>query len=899
MRVALFAAVLAGGGVAVAAALRWHEAVARHLRGPASPRGIVSLALAGPGRSEAILRAWRRPAPGAPEDRGRLEAARSALRRDFALVAAYSVTIVALAWAGAGLAGWDWRVVAALGVVAGALDAVENVLLWRRVGAARAEGAPPAAAWSVRVTQAAAWAKFGALALAVVALVAVPGILAVAVLWGAGAAVAAARYGRARRRARAARHARERALLEERHGPIPEGPPGDVDDRRWRPGCDVVLKGGVTSGVIYPPALLRLAREFRFSSIGGTSAGAIAAGCAAAAEHGRQHPPGSPGAGFAGFARVHQALAEPVDGSPTRLRSLFQAERVTRPLLLLAEAAGGDRTRAHRALRVARAILAAFWLRTLLLALAAVAAAGLAGWALGLPLGGLAQRVAEPGLVATYLAGTWVEALGGEAATAVGRGAAVLLALALAGSAVVAVAAATGLVRAVRTGLPENLYGICSGSTVPGARTPALTEWLAGTLDALALGTRRAPTGGGRPPGPLTFGTLWGVPDVEPGDVRRIEGLSPPGADVVLELVTTCLTESRPLRLPYDLAGYWFAPSELRRLFPEPVVEHMVERGERLLDAPEQREPRPRAPDSGEPLVPVPARGDLPVVVAVRMSLSLPLVLSAVPLWHRHATDRLEHCWFSDGGVTSNFPIHLFDAPVPRRPTFGFNLRRWAAGVREPLVEVPGRFDEGADPYWRRIAEEDLPGFVSALMDSARAWTDETLSRRPGYRERIAHVYHSTGEGGMNLDMDAATIRALGARGYAAADVLARRYLPGAVAGDGVQVSWNSHRWARASITIAAVGEYLADLRAKWDDTSELAGQPSYWRLVAAGTGEGYPPEPFPLTRAQRMLLRVCVGALRATALPLHALEFGDGSDGSGRGVRDWGITLLRPSPRR
>jgi len=27
-----------------------------------------------------------------------------------------------------------------------------------------------------------------------------------------------------------------------------------------------------------------------------------------------------------------------------------------------------------------------------------------------------------------------------------------------------------------------------------------------------------------------------------------------------------------------------------------------------------------------------------------------------------------------DGGLTSNFPIHFFDAPLPGRPTFGINL---------------------------------------------------------------------------------------------------------------------------------------------------------------------------------------------------------------------------------
>ena len=38
--------------------------------------------------------------------------------------------------------------------------------------------------------------------------------------------------------------------------------------------CDVVMKGGITSGVVYPHALCELARTYRFVDVGGTSAGA-------------------------------------------------------------------------------------------------------------------------------------------------------------------------------------------------------------------------------------------------------------------------------------------------------------------------------------------------------------------------------------------------------------------------------------------------------------------------------------------------------------------------------------------------------------------------------------------------------------------------------------------------
>ena len=48
--------------------------------------------------------------------------------------------------------------------------------------------------------------------------------------------------------------------------------------------CDLVMKGGITSGIVYPNAVLALAKQYRLKNIGGTSAGAIAAAvCAAAA----------------------------------------------------------------------------------------------------------------------------------------------------------------------------------------------------------------------------------------------------------------------------------------------------------------------------------------------------------------------------------------------------------------------------------------------------------------------------------------------------------------------------------------------------------------------------------------------------------------------------------------
>ena len=52
--------------------------------------------------------------------------------------------------------------------------------------------------------------------------------------------------------------------------------------------CDLVMKGGIASGVVYPKAIAELSHHYRFQSIGGTSAGAIAAAVTAAAEYQRR-----------------------------------------------------------------------------------------------------------------------------------------------------------------------------------------------------------------------------------------------------------------------------------------------------------------------------------------------------------------------------------------------------------------------------------------------------------------------------------------------------------------------------------------------------------------------------------------------------------------------------------
>ena len=60
--------------------------------------------------------------------------------------------------------------------------------------------------------------------------------------------------------------------------------------------CDLILEGGVASGVVHPNVVFELARKHRLNAIGATSAGANAGVLAAAAEYARTVR-GDPGGG--------------------------------------------------------------------------------------------------------------------------------------------------------------------------------------------------------------------------------------------------------------------------------------------------------------------------------------------------------------------------------------------------------------------------------------------------------------------------------------------------------------------------------------------------------------------------------------------------------------------------
>jgi hypothetical protein len=387
--------------------------------------------------------------------------------------------------------------------------------------------------------------------------------------------------------------------------------------------------------------------------------------------------------------------------------------------------------------------------------------------------------------------------------------------------------------------LPKNGFGLCSAFD-GGRPAPAekMTDWLYNLYQRLA----------GLPPDrPLTFGDLAGAVDEQTGH------------GIELNVMSINVSLGRPYRLPFrdDDEHYWFSPEEMRRLLPGPVVSAMEAAARRRPGA-------DRYAKRG--LLPFPHRDDLPVIVAVRMSYALPLLFSAVPLWSvdrsRLPDRRLrgeqvpepapERCWFIDGALASNFPVHLFDSPLPRWPTFAINLRKYHPDWR-------GRKDAAHDAWldadwcaagdrgllrewWTRIDHDAVPGdparftpvddatrlkrFLGASLATMMNWVDNQQLRLPGYRDRVANVSLADDEGGGHFDMDANKIAGIADKGGLAAGKLVAHYTDGAGPGPG----WTRHRWTRYVTSIMLAAKFVEGFERGY--SSKLAGDPAYDRIL-------------------------------------------------------------------
>lgn len=538
------------------------------------------------------------------------------------------------------------------------------------------------------------------------------------------------------------------------------------------PECDLILKGGITSGVVYPYAILQIATKYRLRSIGGTSAGAIAAAFAAAAEYGRQH----------GRPEAFVTLKTYCDALPELLPGLFQPDPAFDPALDMARQVKTSGSLAP----ILRCALRPAFPGAVMAALAA---------------GALSSHLA-PGVYPTTLAALLGGVCGGALAVW-SRGRSMIEAL----------------FRQPLNRLQQEGFGLCSGLTRSDSSTPALTDWLHRALQHIAFGDPDHSK-------PLTFGDLQG---------RRIEEDSPDIPAINLRIMTTNLSMRRPHTLPWLGVSAGFRPEDWAKIFPAPVMSYLTGKTARGWE-PEIDTlafPRPEA---------------LPVLVAVRMSLSFPVLFSTVRLRMQdteHAAimaklggtpeKPIRTVHLSDGGLSSNFPIHLFDAPLPSRPTFAFSLESLPCDPSKVKrrVFLPDKALDGIGVQIDPI--EDLGGFGWQVIDSAKDWQDQLLAEITGQRERIVRIFLAPHEGGLNLKMPASVSRALMRYGYEAG-----RAFTGGNRPDEPGFDFDEHRWRRFLALSKTLGPYLDRIDRTWNDgfrawfAGHAKGFESYRKLTKA-----------------------------------------------------------------
>ncbi len=640
--------------------------------------------------------------------------------------------------------------------------------------------------------------------------------------------------------------------------PLREQPPAD----RF---CDLVLTGGVASGVVYPWAIVELARHYRFRNIGGSSVGAMAAALAAASEYGRRNNVPYP---FEVLRRVPGALAEERAGRTKMLR-LFQPSAAGRrlfDLFVLAVKRMGNEPNADKA--------------------AANPAAPVPAPQAAADAEALGQPAQYAGLGGAFVGAYWRDALKAAALPLV-LGLFLLLALCasalllfeptlrlpawLAGvfaGALLLASLLGGLVRAVlqdiKQGVFDNDLGLCKGKSQspPGSAEPeqGLCDWLHEGIQKAAGLEVDAP--------PLTFGDLWAAP-LLPGDTPgAAPGAAPQARSINLEVFTTNVTLGRPVRLPTvdDSTRLYFKPAEWDSIFPAGVMAAL------RRDAQPYSKTSPSDPDeASEPgLLELPM-ARLPLVVAARMSLSFPVLFSAIPVWavnyevprneaggsSKVNTRPLQKCWLSDGGICSNFPIHLFDAALPHWPTFGLLLDRRLGEHDKQAVWLPQCHREGRGDNWQQFVPGVKParpgrfqglggmaGFLFGALATAKDWNDRVTLRLPQARNRVVRLALRAGEGQLNIAMPGAVILRMAREyGCAAADELVRAYVPAAPAS--VSAAWYEHVYVRTQLQVAGLRQLLKGFSAARVHRAHSLPVADVMQAAQTGLGSDGRPAPY------------------------------------------------------
>jgi hypothetical protein len=565
--------------------------------------------------------------------------------------------------------------------------------------------------------------------------------------------------------------------------------------------CDLILEGAVVSAIVYLALIAGLSRRYRFCSLGGASSGSAVAAAAAVAEALRIKS-GSD-AGFRGLFRFALWLGKRTRGR-SNLLGLFQPAP---------------------ALRLPFRVLVAFF--------ALQASNPAAGSRLG--------RFARSATL-VFLASLVLAALGQYFPPAAQACRAYLLTILE--ISVVPGALAVLLVCRWLKAFADQHFGLCTGMPTADADAAALTRTLHELYQKLLGRTAEVR--------PVIFDELWKCGPPPPGAQRAVD----------LQVVTTVLHQRRSLHLPGQpgedpLRDYFYDPEEWQQFFPAAVMDWLRQNARQTV--PVEFAQRAGGRPQARTLLALPEPAKLPVIVAVRLSVSFPGLLSAIPLYtlaQGHGFVRPENgeparfqplkVYFTDGGLTSNLPIDFFDEALPRWPTFGVNLfeldAKAASGETAPNVFFGARRREPEtrpmDVTRRPDGRPSLLSFLAELVFTAKDWRDITRRSLPGVRERVLHIGLPRGFGALNLGMSRKQVLQLVRLGSSAArHVVSDFSLPAA---PGRASRWEEHRWLRLRTALAAAQKWLRPLSAAVRQADTLQGQPGYRDLL----GHPRPPGP-------------------------------------------------------
>jgi hypothetical protein len=202
--------------------------------------------------------------------------------------------------------------------------------------------------------------------------------------------------------------------------------------------------------------------------------------------------------------------------------------------------------------------------------------------------------------------------------------------------------------------------------------------------------------------------------------------------------------------------------------------------------------------------------------------------------------------------MTNNFPLNLFDKPLPRWPTFGIDLRTKNDGRHFNDIYMACSNGGGLEEWWTRFDEgqgwSGLIAYFSLLFDTSRNWRDSLQMNVPGYRDRVVHIgLDPAKEGGLNLDMGETVITELAGRGQKAGGAILSRYSPDAEnpADPDCVVELVNQKWIRFRSFMELLEEVLLSI----EDALGYSGfgEPTYDCLLKESEGLSYP-----MTSAQR-----------------------------------------------